>query len=236
VSIHLAFTDLEALQARCQVSAIRLGLADHTYDGEALLPDDNLTPLGPDLAARLRAQDATPASTLVELVRMPSGDVWEGVHALEPLAHRMPAKFLGRVDCEPHQRTTTVDPRTARRLGVHLDNFDRLPLERRAESRRRMAANLGPGSRYLLVATVDIREIAKRSAEPIRHPHTDHIRRHVANGGELMCLRIRLDPGEGYIAPTELIPHDGSTWDLQRPSTAAFWLGEWQRGVLPHLA
>ena len=24
-------------------------------------------------------------------------------------------------------------------------------------------------------------------------------------------LRIRLDPGEGYITPTELLPHDGST-------------------------
>jgi hypothetical protein len=231
----LAFTDLEAIQARCQVSAIRLGSADHAYDAEALLPDNNWTPLGRGLATNLRADDATSASTLVELVRPRSGAVREAIHTFEPLGDRLPAKFLGYVDCGPNQHTTTIDASTRRRLGLHLDNFDRLPLERRAESRRRIAVNLGPGTRYLILATEDIQEIVQRSAEPIRHPHTSHVRRYIAAGGALTCIRLRLEPGEGYIAPTELIPHDGSTWGLETPSTIAFWLGEWPRGALPNL-
>ena len=45
-----------------------------------------------------------------------------------------------------------------------------------------------------------------------------------------------MDPGEGYIAPTELLPHDGSTHDSAEPSTTAFWLGHWTAGRLPWLA
>lgn len=235
MGIHVAFTDHEALQARCQVSAIRLGTTDQAYDAEALLPDDNWSPIERDFAASLCADDAQPDSTIVELVCLRPGAVREAIHAYAPFGDRLPAKFLGYVDCEPNQRTTTIDTSTTRRLGIHLDNFDRLPLEDRIKSRRRIAANLGPGSRYLILAAEDIRDILGRSAEPVRHPHTDHIRRHVAAGGELTCIRIRLDPGEGYIAPTELIPHDGSTWGLETPSTVAFWLGEWPRGSLPHL-
>ncbi|MDT0323164.1 hypothetical protein [Streptomyces millisiae] len=61
---------------------------------------------------------------------------------------------------------------------------------------------------------------------PERHyPHTEDTRQYVAAGHPLRCLRIRLDPGDGYIAPTELFPHDGSTAGIDRPSVAAFWLG-----------
>lgn len=235
MGIHLAFTDHEALQARCQASTIRLGTTDQTYDAEALLPDDSWSPLELGVAANLCADDTQLDSTIVELVRLQPGAVREAIHTYAPFGDRLPATFLGYVDNGPDQRTTTIDTGTMRRLGIHLDNFDRLPLERRAESRRRLAANLGPGSRYLILAIEDIREIIQRIAEPIRHPHTDHVRRHVAGGGELTCIRVRLDPGEGYIAPTELIPHDGSTWGLETPSTVAFWLGEWPRGSLASL-
>ncbi|MFF7994749.1 hypothetical protein ACFZDG_33880 [Kitasatospora xanthocidica] len=56
-----------------------------------------------------------------------------------------------------------------------------------------------------------------------------------ARGLPLRLYRLRLDPGEGYIAPTELLPHDGSTEDQDQPSTAAFWLGHWPRGTLTQL-
>jgi hypothetical protein len=39
------------------------------------------------------------------------------------------------------------------------------------------------------------------------------------------CLRIRLEPGDGYVAPTEFLPHDGSTTGIDQPSVAAFSLG-----------
>ncbi|MEV0972047.1 hypothetical protein [Microtetraspora glauca] len=62
-------------------------------------------------------------------------------------------------------------------------------------------------------------------AQDEHYPHTDDVRRYVADGHPLRCLRIRLEPGQGYIAPTEFLPHDGSTSYAEERSLAAFWLG-----------
>lgn len=61
------------------------------------------------------------------------------------------------------------------------------------------------------------------------------MRAYVTEGRPINILRIRLAPGEGYIAPTELFPHDGSTQGCTAPSTAAFWLGDWATHGLPWL-
>ncbi|MFF7655067.1 hypothetical protein ACFZCY_35405 [Streptomyces sp. NPDC007983] len=133
--------------------------------------------------------------------------------------------------------TTTVNHANGLRIGLHVDNWDRLPYSRRHTSRRRLCINLGPGTRYLLLADVDIRQICRAMQDHCddRYPHTDDLRRYVSDHHPIRCLRLRLGPGEGYIAPTELLPHDGSTEDQAEPSSAAFWLGHWQRGVLPSL-
>jgi hypothetical protein len=78
----------------------------------------------------------------------------------------------------------------------------------------------------------DIEQISRAMGATIRHPHTNDVRRYVREGHPLRCIRIRLDPGEGYIAPTEFIPHDGSTWGIHAPSRVAFWLGRWPTGTL----
>jgi hypothetical protein len=66
-----------------------------------------------------------------------------------------------------------------------------------------------------------------------RHPHTDDYRTYAA-GHTIHVIRVRLAPGEGYIAPTEYLLHDGSTED-QEASAVAFWLGRWRSGILPSL-
>ncbi|MFD7644369.1 hypothetical protein ACFV4P_27420 [Kitasatospora sp. NPDC059795] len=90
---------------------------------------------------------------------------------------------------------------------------------------------------WLLLAELDIRAICRTLyADPAgRYPHTDDLRAYVAGRQPLRVFRIRLAPGEGYIAPTELLPHDGSTDDQPEPSTAVFWLGHWPRGSLTAL-
>ncbi|WP_367038186.1 hypothetical protein [Streptomyces sp. Je 1-332] len=50
------------------------------------------------------------------------------------------------------------------------------------------------------------------------------VRRHVAAGHRMRCLRVRLDPGDGCIASTEFLAHDGSPAGIGQPSIA-FWLG-----------
>ncbi|WP_034267140.1 hypothetical protein [Actinospica robiniae] len=232
MSIGIAYTDSRRFQDRSSVTTVVYGTDDPDYDAVALLPADDWTALPSQIASRLHAFPGAEASTVVELVRVPEMPLLDAVHRFEPLGDRHPAQFLGYTECAANQRTTTTDHRTRRRLGIHLDNFDRMPLDRRHQSRRRIGINLGPGPRYLLLTTQDIKDIARLSPLIEREPHTHQVRSYVAGGGRLACVRFRLEPGEGYIAPTELIPHDGSTCGVDSPSTIAFWLGEWPRGAL----
>lgn len=233
MGIGIVYTDLQRFRDRCSMTVVSFGTDDPGYDAEALLPADRWTALGREVAVELHAHADVEASRIVELVHMPEIAALDAIHRFDPFGGQHPVQFLGYTECAGNQRTTTTDHRTMRRLGIHLDNFDRMPLERRHESRRRIGLNLGPGPRYLLLATQDVEDLAHLTPLIEREPHTDQVRRYVAGGGQLACIRIRLEPGEGYIAPTELIPHDGSTWGLEPPSTIAFWIGEWPRGALP---
>lgn len=233
VGIGVAYTDRRGLQTRCAVATVIYGTDDPDYDADALLPAEDWSPLSSRLAAELDAGHDAPGSTLVELVRVPGLAALDEIHRFQPFGDRHPARFLGYTECAADQRTTTTDTRTKRRLGIHLDNFDRMPLERRHESRRRIGINLGPGPRFVVFTTQDVNGLARITPVIERNPHTDQVRRFVAQGGQLTCIRIRLEPGEGYLAPTEVIPHDGSTTGIRIPSTIAFWLGEWPRGALP---
>lgn len=160
MSIRLAFTNLPALQARCSVTTVALGTDDPAYDADALLSRNEWEPLAPALAADLRATADTPSSALVEFVRIPPDANRESVHHFQPAGDQHPSKFLSHVDCAPDQCTTTTDTQAMRKLGLHLDNFDQMPIARRAQSRRRIGANLGPGARFMVLATCDIQDIA----------------------------------------------------------------------------
>jgi hypothetical protein len=118
-------------------------------------------------------------------------------------------------------------------LGLHVDNWDHLPMRTRADSRRRLAVNLGPGPRALLFASPSVCQICRTLRRPDEHlPHTDDVREFVANGGSLRCYSVVLEPGQAYVAPTELLVHDGSTLTAKLPSTVAYWLGRWPVGAL----
>lgn len=157
--------------------------------------------------------------------------------AFDPFGGRHTADFLGYVDQDPGLRTGTIDRSRNLRIGIHLDNFDKLSFDLRASGRRRLGVNFGLGSRHLLLATVDVLDVCLTNDpdQPSRYPHTDDLRRYVHDWHPLTVLRIRIDPGEGYIAPTELLPHDGSTLDATEPSRIAFWLGHWPTGALNSL-
>ncbi|WP_340375953.1 hypothetical protein U5640_12800 [Streptomyces sp. SS7] len=194
---QLLFHSFDDLRGRCDIASVRQTASESGYDDGATVPDD--------LAGRL-----------------------EAAARLDPLDGRWPTTLLGCAASPGHWATTTEDSNTGRRIGPHVDNFDRLPYARRHQARRRLCLNLGPGPRYLLIGDHDIQQICRTlHTDPDRHhPHTEDIRRYVAAGHPLRCLRIRLDPGDGYIAPTESLAHDGSTAGIDQPSVAAFWLGQ----------
>lgn len=237
MTIQVGFTMPSTLHDRCEISSVRLVRDEPGYDPEALLPAPDWEPLTGEQIKALYV-GGTDDGALVEIVRprhaAPCYDVTDDeISSYDPFRGRWSSWFLGFVDNPAGQSTTTVDTGSGFRLGIHLDNFDKLPTARRTESRRRLALNLGPGSRYIVLATSDIQEISRATATTVQYPHTNDVRRYVRGGARLRCIRIRLDPGEGYIAPTELIPHDGSTWGMTAPSRIAFWLGHWPAGTLP---
>ncbi|MBV9025594.1 MAG: hypothetical protein JO362_17785 [Streptomycetaceae bacterium] len=229
---RLAFDDI---RDRCDIAPARLIESEPGYDDGAVVPSGDWVPLTPDEAEQYRADDSTPNSVRIELVRRPLPKLdpddlagrLDTAARLDPLDGRWPTALLGCAASLANWVTTTENSATGRRIGLHVDNFDRLPYPRRHQGRRRLCLNLGPGPRYLLIGDHDVQQTCRTlHAHLERHyPHTEDIRRYVAAGHPLRCLRIRLEPGDGYIAPTELLPHDGSTTGIDQPSVAAFWLG-----------
>ncbi|MDQ1010147.1 hypothetical protein QFZ82_004632 [Streptomyces sp. V4I23] len=236
MTLSIAATDITALRERCGVAVLRTVRADPAYENGAVLPTGPWTSITDDTAQDLVASSPIGDSTLVELVKPPVP-----AEALSSLIQRLgdpEAIHLGQARAPMDVLTTTRNHENdGYRIGLHVDNWDRLPYATKHTGRRRICINLGPGTRYLLLADLDIRTICRALYQDYadRYPHTDDLRRYVGSGHTVLCYRIRLEPGEGYIAPTELFPHDGSTEGLLEPSTAAFWLGHWPRGVLPSL-
>ncbi|KOV22884.1 hypothetical protein ADK60_24430 [Streptomyces sp. XY431] len=238
MTFAVAHTDPSSLRARCDTAAVRTAHGDLGYEAGAVLPDGPWQPLTAAEAVDLQPTAQNADSTLVELVKLPDGPAPAGgLASLADLLGDRDAVHLGQAASPAKTLTTTPNYRDGRRIGLHVDNWDRLPYSSKHTGRRRLCFNLGPGTRYLLLGNLDIRAIcaALHTDAEMRYPHTDDLRAYISRGLPLRVYRFRLDPGEGYIAPTELLPHDGSTEDQPEPSTAAFWLGRWPRGGLESL-
>ncbi|MBB4986319.1 MULTISPECIES: hypothetical protein [Streptomyces] len=235
--LYLAFNDLGALRARCDVAVVRTAKDEAEYEDGAVVPSGRWQPLDDEAGRALAAPERARSSMLVEIVRppVPTG---RGLDDLaKPLGDDR-AEYIGQALAEPGMRTTTDNYRDGRLIGLHLDNWDKLDYGRRTVGRRRLALNLGPGDRYVVLGDLDAQAVC-RAVHPDsyerRYPHTDDYRTYAAVGHPLGCVRIRLAPGEGYLAPTEYLLHDGSTEGQDKPSAMAFWLGHWSRGILPSL-
>lgn len=235
--LHLVFDDLGVLRERTEVTSVRTAEDAPEYEDGAVVPSGPWQPLTETMGRELAAAAGVPPRTLVEIVRPPA-PVGPGLEGLAMPLGDDRAEYIGQALSRPGMRTTTGDYGDGGLIGLHLDNWDKLPYDRKASGRRRLALNLGPGDRYVVLGTVDA-QAACRAVHPgsyqRRYPHTDDCRLYVAAGHPVRCVRIRLAPGEGYIAPTEYLLHDGSTEGQREPSAMAFWLGHWQRRVLPSL-
>ncbi|MCP9944938.1 hypothetical protein LUX12_09370 [Streptomyces somaliensis] len=235
--LRIAVNDSAALRARCDMAEARAAMDEPEFEDGAVIPGGLWQPLTKEAERGLIARAGTPSSTLVEIVRppLPTGDNLNRLAA--PMGDE-DARYLGQALAEPGMLTTTDNYRDGRLIGLHLDNWDKLPYGRKPFGRRRLALNLGPGTRYIILGDLDAQAVC-RTVHPQdfadRHPHTDDYRTYVAAGHPVRCFRVRLDPGEGYIAPTEYLLHDGSTEGADKPSAVAFWLGRWPPGTLPSL-
>lgn len=121
--------------------------------------------------------------------------------------------------------TVTTNGASGLLIGLHVDNWFRLPLGSLAQAPVRLCANFGWNDRYLLFMNIPIDELAKGEInefadwvdEQIKKK-TVFLKRPTALAREFLMAfpdypigRIRVRPGEAYLAPTENLVHDAST-------------------------
>ena len=132
----------------------------------------------------------------------------------------------GLIAHRPGQTTVTEQPNNDRRIGLHLDNWYNFPMDRRELSPNRICINLGAQDRFFLLINVPIAELYRR----IRDRLPDHIgsrsrgtliaREFLKFHPSYPIVRLRIRPGEAYIAPTDNIVHDGSTLGMTVPDVS----------------
>lgn len=118
----------------------------------------------------------------------------------------------------PGLPTVTWDPPRSGYIGLHLDSWygPQTPLER-ATAPGRISINLGEEDRFFVFCNLPLAAMAHRvrpagDAERAMDAGTvarDFLRQHP----DYPLVRLRVRPGEAYVAPTENICHDGSTED-----------------------
>lgn len=116
--------------------------------------------------------------------------------------------------------TTHADPGQPNRLsGLHVDNWDRLPLGERARGRRQMCINLGRDDRYFVFVRSDVDAVVSALGMSF-----DRSTSYIGIGRELFArfpgtsiARVRVSSGEMYVAPTDNLIHDGTTLGSSSP-------------------
>lgn len=128
----------------------------------------------------------------------------------------------------PHRRTLTQDE-DGKLIGLHLDNWDGFALGDRGSARNRICVNVGGSARYLLAVPHSVSSLVRdgRLSEATIHPDAaaEFLRRHPST----IVARLRIFPGQAYIAPTENLFHDGSSEGEAEPCVTVTAFGHFTR-------
>ncbi|MBE9069313.1 hypothetical protein IQ260_21965 [Leptolyngbya cf. ectocarpi LEGE 11479] len=143
----------------------------------------------------------------------------------------------------PGLPTITINQQQS--IGLHLDSWDRLPLARRHQSTNRICINLGTDDRYFLfinLTLLDMLTVLRYdhfSAKEVERDFNNKMRwkfrklfykyrsnkckasplalknAFVRRYPNYPVIKVKIIPGEAYVAPTENIIHDGSSLGQQ---------------------
>jgi len=122
--------------------------------------------------------------------------------------------------------STTWDRNDRKLTGLHIDRWERKPIGSCKSARNRVCLNMGPRHRYLVFTTIELSVLTERFRLDETVPVTTvHAQAYLREQPLTSVYRLRVEPGEAYVAPTECIIHDG-----QASSVA----GEWVHTVFGH--
>jgi hypothetical protein len=98
-----------------------------------------------------------------------------------------------------------------RKTGLHVDSWDHKPWWDRSSGSNRISINIGRFTRHLVFCTLPVVDISHSLEAQRREFPTGLMQDFFRRRPDTRVYRMRIEPGEGYIAPTENIIHDGST-------------------------
>jgi hypothetical protein len=138
------------------------------------------------------------------------------------------------VRCESHTglRSSTLDQKSGRYVGLHIDDWDRLPMRARENSRSRLILNLGEEPRFVVFINLSVSTMARMVASAVetgsQEEAFDRLGDFFLHFGSYPVTRLRVDPGEAYIAPVDNLFHDGTTIAKQAADVTHSMLGHFR--------
>jgi hypothetical protein len=118
----------------------------------------------------------------------------------------------------PGLQTVTVNTREGVKEGMHFDTKDLPGLGDRFNARIRFNVNLGPGTRWFFYSPVSIPQALKHKGidcDVSQDPQ--QLVWDVYAKADLPVNCIKLEPGDGYFGPTDMLFHDASSaWAKER--------------------
>jgi len=106
--------------------------------------------------------------------------------------------------------STTWDRGDGKLTGLHIDRWERRSLDSLPLARNRVCLNLGPRARWLVFLTIELDELAALCGQaPTASFTTSHAVMCLRKRPQTPVYRLRVEPGEAYVAPTERLIHDG---------------------------
>ncbi len=118
----------------------------------------------------------------------------------------------------PGLRTATFDASSNCYIGLHVDNWDRLPLDAKARATNRIGINVGVEDRYFVYINLSLRQMATYYLEGVDLKERAMTGQGSSIGQAFLganpsypVTKLRVGAGEAYVAPTENLMHDGCT-------------------------
>jgi|GEM_PF-1300816 len=110
---------------------------------------------------------------------------------------------------EPNLTTTTHSPNESCYMGLHIDYMHQQSIFTRHLSPNRISINFGNEDRYFLFVNLTVKEII-HLVKPAQSCTNDELTRQFFElYPDYPVVKLRISPGEAYIAPTQNLIHDG---------------------------
>lgn len=129
-------------------------------------------------------------------------------------------RLLGTCVQAPNMRTTTTHQAATGEYtfsGLHIDDWGARRIDDRRGCDRQMSINLGRCDRFLTFITMPVAEVAAAVGESDLGTYTELCAEFLRKTPGCQVVKVRVRPGEAYIAPTENLIHDGSTRGSSAP-------------------